>query len=371
MKPSELMDFKESLNLRAFNRSALVFCAVLLLFAVNSFAQVAIDDYKRRVREARSIAQELSVILSSDRPAVPSDEVDRRIRTVNDLINIGETVIGDGHRFPVDNSSISRLIDRFLELPEGDSLSTKRSLVYEMVLRLEAIDAQLERFDEESTGSARPEDRKKLEEILARPEFVSENGGGTSWLDWILQKIRELLDRMWPKRPILPNDSGISERGTYVFQILIYIALGLGAMFVLFRYGRFFVERIRGRVVERDAERVILGEIIGDEVTADELFAEAESMASNGDFTGAIRKGYVALLCELGDRRIVKLARHKTNRDYLREIRKRESVHGQVSGLTRCFEEHWYGLKNASSKDWEDFRQGYREAVSVGTQSAR
>jgi hypothetical protein len=50
-------------------------------------------------------------------------------------------------------------------------------------------------------------------------------------------------------------------------------------------------------------ERVILGERISAEETAQILFAEAEHLARQGNLRGAIRKGYIALLCDLSDRK--------------------------------------------------------------------
>ena len=82
-----------------------------------------------------------------------------------------------------------------------------------------------------------------------------------------------------------------------------------------------------------------------------------------GDLRAAIRKGYIALLVELGDRKIISLAQHKTNRDYLRSVREIESLHGNMVKLTSSFEQHWYGLAQAREDDWLAFRARYREAL--------
>jgi len=88
-------------------------------------------------------------------------------------------------------------------------------------------------------------------------------------------------------------------------------------------------------------------------------------LARVGDLRGAIRKGYVALLCELNDRKVIGLARHKTNRDYLRDMRKRSDILPNVQDLTSNFERSWYGLREAEASDWEDFRMRYRETVGA------
>jgi hypothetical protein len=78
---------------------------------------------------------------------------------------------------------------------------------------------------------------------------------------------------------------------------------------------------------------------------------------------GAIRKGYIAFLCELSDRKIIGLSQHKTNRDYLRDVRKKDDLYENMSGLTNNYERHWYGFDAAEEKDWEEFKVRYKQAV--------
>jgi hypothetical protein len=109
---------------------------------------------------------------------------------------------------------------------------------------------------------------------------------------------------------------------------------------------------------------VILGETIRAETSASDLFAEAESLARSGDIRGAIRKGYVALLCDLADRKLIGLARYKTNRDYLRDVRKRAGLFERMKRATVRFERHWYGSRPARERDWEEFRDEYHKALN-------
>ncbi|MCA1638274.1 MAG: DUF4129 domain-containing protein [Acidobacteria bacterium] len=84
----------------------------------------------------------------------------------------------------------------------------------------------------------------------------------------------------------------------------------------------------------------------------------------SGNLRGAIRKGYIALLCELGDRKIIGLSRHKTNRDYLRDVSKRRELYENMNGLTNNFERHWYGFDVTQEKDWEEFRNRYKQIIT-------
>ena len=93
---------------------------------------------------------------------------------------------------------------------------------------------------------------------------------------------------------------------------------------------------------------------------------DAERLALSGDLRGAIRKAYVALLCELGDRGVVRLAQHQTNRDYLNALRRaagRPGLYAEMLPLTFDFEVHWYGLRDATASDWESFKTRCRTTL--------
>jgi hypothetical protein len=119
----------------------------------------------------------------------------------------------------------------------------------------------------------------------------------------------------------------------------------------------------RARKPSKKKERIILGERLGDDVTGMDLFAEAERLAREGNLRGAIRKGYIALLCDLSDRKVIGLAHNKTNRDYLRDVRSLRDFHPRMKVITDTFERHWYGLQDSAEQDWARFREDYKEAI--------
>jgi hypothetical protein len=124
---------------------------------------------------------------------------------------------------------------------------------------------------------------------------------------------------------------------------------------------------MRGRKAkkkEKDTARIVLGERLEPDQSARDLLSEAEALARRGEVRAAIRKAYIALLVELGDRRIISLAQYKTNRDYLRSVRAVEPLYGDVKELTDSFERHWYGLTQATETDWLAFRSAYKQALS-------
>ena len=104
-----------------------------------------------------------------------------------------------------------------------------------------------------------------------------------------------------------------------IFYGLIIALVG----FLIYKLAPLLMKKIRNRDKNKKKERIILGEKLSADETSENLFSEAENLAREGNLRAAIRKGYIALLFELSERKIVGLAKHKTNRDYLRDVRKK------------------------------------------------
>jgi len=67
------------------------------------------------------------------------------------------------------------------------------------------------------------------------------------------------------------------------------------------------------------------------------------------------------------NRKIVSLAQHKTNRDYLNAVRERVHLYSSMRQLTNSFELHWYGFQPPAESDWNEFRAGYQKALRPGS----
>jgi hypothetical protein len=171
------------------------------------------------------------------------------------------------------------------------------------------------------------------------------------------------LTDLFPRPEISPIDPGGLQPLSVVLQFVIYgIVIGLVG-FLIYKFAPVIAERFRKRGPADTSSRVILGEQISDAVSASDLFSEAEALARHGDLRAAIRKGYIALLCDLADKKVIGLAAYKTNRDYLRDVRKRAPLFERVKRATASFERHWYGFRTPVPADWEDFIEQYRAAA--------
>ena len=203
---------------------------------------------------------------------------------------------------------------------------------------------------------------RKLAEILQRPEYArkvkAESALGRLW-----RQFWKWIQNLIPKpKPIAPGAAGILSKIAQLFVILL--ALG-----VLVFVAKLFLPRLlhsrRAKRKVKEGARIVLGERLEPDQSATDLLSEAETLARAGDLRAAIRKAYIALLLELGERKIIILEQHKTNHDYLRAVRRVEGLYPNVKQLTDSFELHWYGLARATETDWQTFRSGYKQALSA------
>jgi hypothetical protein len=199
-----------------------------------------------------------------------------------------------------------------------------------------------------------------LAEILRRPEYNTHVEPQGNALERLIDRLLRWLGRAMPKsKPIQPGNSRFIAQAAQVVVIGVCI---LAIAFLIWRYGPRLVSgrRRKGKKKKREA-RIVLGERLEPDQTAADLLAQAEGLAREGNLRAAIRKAYIALLCELGDRKIVSLAQYKTNRDYLNAVRDKGSLYISMRKLTLIFELHWYGFVPAVEADWDEFRNGYKK----------
>lgn len=246
------------------------------------------------------------------------------------------------------------------------NLERRAALLSELEMRLGSISAEINKATALAPAErSKDENKRQLAEILSRPEYQRppepQDDQKSTWL----KRFLEWLERLFPKfSPREGSTEGISSAyGVLQWVLILAVIFVLG--FVLYKLFPLFGPRVRGALLEENEARVILGERVEENRSSNDLFGEAEQLARAGDVRGAIRKGYIALLCELSDRDLIGLARHKTNRDYLRDVRKRRDVYERMSGLTGEFERHWYGSQAARPDDWEKFRRGCGETIKT------
>ena len=334
--------------------------AVTLLVMVLSTTIVSAmprDEYKKNMEQAITA---LDSLVQIDEGETEADHAARITRTLTDVRNIlpqMQDVEWGGMSFKVDNSWLHQQLAEY----EKASDAARPVLLRSIVERLHAIEQSLV---ESEKGGVPPTNKemanKKLSEILQRSEYVRANKNASA-LSRLLGEFWKWLRKLRPKQQPLP-----SSQPTTLIKIIqivvILLALATLAYVIKLFAPRLFHRRGLKKKVKSGA-RVVLGERLQPDQSAVDLLAEAELLAKRGELRAAIRKAYIALLVELGERKILTLAQHKTNRDYLRDVREIEPLHGKVKQLTESFERHWYGLVGATEADWLAFRTVYKESL--------
>jgi len=334
--------------------------ASLFVFALCARGQAAsFEDYRTRVSQAVSAIQQLeSPDYYTDDPLQRGPILQNALARLRQLLPAQESVLFKGQNIDVDNAWFQQALDEYQKLGHQPERATA------VVTRTrEQLRALLERLDEMKSASstdAKDASKARLAEILRRPEYdksVTEK----SAIERLWEEFVRWLSKLFPK--VGPLQPGTAQGLSSVAQVVV---IGFSVLLIAFLIWKLLPRYLRNRGMKmkkaKREPRIVLGERLEPDQTAADLLEQAEALARTGDLRGAIRKAYIALLCELGDRKIIMLAQHKTNRDYLMAVRNRRTLYEPLRKLTTSFEIHWYGFVAPAPNDWEEFRVTVRTA---------
>lgn len=319
-------------------------------------------DYRVRVRRAFQMLEGLARVYEgedggkSEKGAGGPEEV-RGLLPLKERVEWGDRVI------EVDNAWLHESLGKLESEEDEEKLA---EVLLDAAGRLRSLEARLAELEGgAAAGLDRDAERGRLNAILRAPEFdrqAPRQGNALQRLvEWIVEWVSDILRWLFGSVRVAPGAStGVSR----VAQLLVFGLCLAVLLYVARRVWRRRGLRPKSLGLKRGA-RVVLGERLEADQTAADLLEEAERLARGGELRGAIRKAYVALLCELGDRGVLRLAQHKTNRDYLNAVRRasRPHLYTEMLPLTSDFELHWYGLHDASDADWESFKTRCRRAI--------
>lgn len=341
-----------------YKHIALAAMALLLMGLSSQVRAATLAEYRAHVSEATTLVRQLQtphgyVEYGQDASA---DIIVARIKAVlpeKERVELGGQIV------EVDNAWLHEALEEF---EKNQAIETRRKEILGGIS--ERLEALVQRIDEMQSG-AQPSDKDankaRLAEILQRPEF-NQNAAQGSALTRLWERFLRWLESLFPKtKPLQPGTGRALSGAAQVIVIGLSVAL---IAFVVWKFlPRYLSNRGKKKKTKREA-RIVLGERLEPDQTAADLLEQAEGLARAGDLRGAIRKAYIALLCELGDRKVISLAQHKTNRDYLMSVRDKASLYQSMRRLTSSFELHWYGFVPPAPNDWDEFRIGCRNAVT-------
>jgi hypothetical protein len=324
--------------------------AILLLSAVVVRAST-LDDYHARLTRVVAVFEEYQ----RNQGGHGENGIRLNVDYARQQLPAEESVTFQGQTIRVDNSWLENDLKDF---EKSNKAAERMVIVSRIKERLQAIQQHVHELRAAATQPGDKDAEKgRLAEILRRPEYIPAPPQGNA-MEQLIERILRWLAKFLPhSKPVPP---GSSRWVADIAQVLI-IGLCIGAIVLLiWRYGPRLVSGRSKKKKKREA-RIVLGETLEPDQTAADLFAQADRLAREGNLRAAIRKAYIALLCELADRKMISLAQYKTNRDYLNAVRDKGSLYTSMRKLTNIFEVHWYGVVPAGAADWDEFRNGYRK----------
>lgn len=345
-----------------------LFCAAAVVIASQLFLCGAshatpLAAYRERVQKAGEQLDELSYLLEDEETTMQERARQETVtlRDVRQSLEPKERVEWAGGALDVDNSWLHAELGAY-EKTAADKIDDRIEILARTSERLHALEERL--VEASNTEMSKPRDKEaqkgRLHEILSRPEFAGEQATESA-LQRFWNRFKAWLNRLMPTPQPMP--AGRARSLSLVARIFVYtLALGV-IVFILWRYLPRVLNRERKKKKRVREARVVLGERLAADETPDTLWAEADRLARAGELRAAIRKAYIALLCELGERKVLHLAQHKTNQDYLRSLREHTTLYTEMRPLTANYERHWYGFANADDTDWTNFRALCRRAL--------
>lgn len=338
-------------------------------------ATISLAEYRERVNQA-TIA--LDTLTSSDESISERERASRTSSTLRDVrraLPPKLVVEWNNASMQVNNAWLDDALKEYEKsstaAASGRDAALRRARRAELLTGItERLHALGERLDEALKGGtvaprSKDEDKARLASILRRSEY--NKAAEESALARLWARFKRWLRNLFPKREPVAAEPGRPVPALTKLAQIIVIGLALLAIaYAAWKFVPRFLRNRGGKRREKREARVVLGEHLAPDETAFDILAEAEQLARAGDIRGAIRKGYIALLCELGDRKILRLAQHKTNRDYLRAVSDRQPLYGEMQLLTNSFENHWYGYAPGTDNDWTAFRMHYQQALKEG-----
>jgi hypothetical protein len=328
---------------------------VLVMLGAGVLRAATLDDYDARLTRVLTSLAVFEGASSHEQHSGMSRATYPDLEFVRQDLPAKEKISFRGQTIDVDNSWLDDDLDDY---KKSTKASDRSAAIARLTEHLKAIQQSVrDLHDASSPVGDKDADKGRLAAILRRPEYVPSAPQGNA-LQQLLDRFLRWLENLLPKqKPMQPGHSLWISRTAQV--LIIAACVGIIGL-LIWRYWPALVGGRRKKKKKREA-RIVLGERLEPDQTSADLLAQAEDLARAGNLRAAIRKAYIALLCELGDRKIISLAQYKTNRDYLNAVRDKGSLYPSMRRLTNMFELHWYGFVPAVEGDWDEFRNAYRK----------
>jgi hypothetical protein len=178
---------------------------------------------------------------------------------------------------------------------------------------------------------------------------------GVEWVGHIIGVIWKAV-RDWFFKTLPAGSHDVSTGGMPPIEAIVYAVLGILAI-VLAWFG-WQAWKNRRQVTPAESVPTAIPDLQAEDVQADQLpedgwLALVRELMEKGEFRLALRAAYLAGLAHLGNRDLLALARHKSNLDYWRELRRRARTQADLLAAfeenLQVFERAWYGRSQVTA----------------------
>lgn len=284
-------------------------------------------------------------ILLSPRPADAQDRT--YVAQIRQALGAVETAIASGGR------TRSRLTDQALETLRGARIEPGGTRPYldhvedalsrtppELPLARDHLIALLGELEGAKVQSATAEQQQALQRAYADPRFARNDT--PSWLERTLDRVWDWLRRLFDGLPIgNPGTQGL----TIARWVLVLLCIGLVGLVLA--------------LILRSARRISRADNTDPTgpapASSTAMLVVAAERARAGDYRGAVRAQFVALLFTLHEQGTLRYDRSLTNREHLSRIGQNTSLAGALRPVVRVFDDVCYGNVPIGQTEYDDY----------------
>lgn len=294
-----------------------LFLASLFSSNVSAANPISLDEYRRAIEQALALTQQANALAQNERAPLLN-------QAAASLEQIRSVRLPSGAENGVDNSALVALI--------RDASKTD-----DAVTRLTALrDAMAQ-----TPATISSADLLTLQNILNRPPFVQEASSLPAWLQDLMRRISDFIDRLFSN----------TAQGIFDARDLIVLGGIVLVLAVLF----YFVRNLRRNLVQEEA-LVALAEEHAVR-TPGEAFNNAQQFINQGDYRNAVRQLYLATLLLLDQRGKLKYDPTLTNREYLIQASNDPRASAALVPIVETFDRTWYGFEAISRQEFDTYRE--------------
>ena len=167
------------------------------------------------------------------------------------------------------------------------------------------------------------------------------------------------------------NQSGGFWKGSAYLVLYLVIAVLLSLLAVIL-WRRFKNRKPALKVVGESIPAVpdLTDEFVDPvELPAERWLNMGYDLMKEQSFRLALRAFYLAILSHLAHKKLITIAKHKTNFDYILELRRRGHEHRELisifTGDVRVFDRSWYGMHEVTDADLDGFINDHERMVKL------